>query len=144
MKQHRHLQRPGAQSGIALLEALVGILIFAIGVLGVVGLQISMTRAQTQSKYRIDAANLASELIGLISVDVSNVEKYGVKTCPKHPPCADWQQKVGATLPGGAGGAEVQVMSVDAHTVDIAVQWSQPGDDPHTYSTTTTISRRIP
>ena len=52
------------QSGVMLLEALIAILIFSLGVLGVVGMQASAIAASRDAKYRTDAALLANEIIG--------------------------------------------------------------------------------
>jgi type IV pilus assembly protein PilV len=52
------------QSGIMLIEALIAILIFSIGILGVVGIQASAIAASRDAKFRTDAGLLANELIG--------------------------------------------------------------------------------
>lgn len=52
-----------SQSGVMLIEALVAILIFSVGILGIVGLQASAAKASTDAKYRSEAALLANELI---------------------------------------------------------------------------------
>ena len=54
----------GRQSGVMLIEALIALLIFSIGILGIVGLQSSAVTASSDAKYRSDAALLANELIG--------------------------------------------------------------------------------
>ena len=56
--------RPGNQGGSILLEALIAILIFSLGILAVVGMQTTAVRAATDAKYRSDASLLANELIG--------------------------------------------------------------------------------
>ena len=65
-----------AQRGFMLLEVLVALLIFSIGVLGIVGLQASMTKAQTGSKFRADAAFLAQRLVGGMWSDRSGLNNY--------------------------------------------------------------------
>jgi len=52
------------QSGVMLLEALIGILIFSLGILAVVGLQAASIKVAADSKYRSDASLLANNLIG--------------------------------------------------------------------------------
>lgn len=53
-----------SQSGVMLIEALLAILIFSIGVLGIIALQGSAIKASTDAKYRSEAALLANDLIG--------------------------------------------------------------------------------
>ena len=61
--------RPPCRSarGVALIEALVGLLIFSFGVLGLIGLQATMSKAQTGAKFRADASNLTAELLGVMA-----------------------------------------------------------------------------
>ena len=122
--------------GIALIEALVGILILAIGILGIFGLQVSMTRAQTSGKFRSDAAYLASELVGSMWGDFPNLNQYTTGNCAAHPRCADWQAKVGNVLPGGI----VKQLLTDANgNVTITIDWTVPGEGTHEYTTVTSV-----
>jgi type IV pilus modification protein PilV len=59
------------QSGFFLIEALVAILIFSLGVLGMVALGGTAMGAQTDARYRTDAAALADELASAIVVNVA-------------------------------------------------------------------------
>ena len=62
MKQHFHQTR--RQSGVMLIEALIALLIFSVGILGIVGMQSAAVQASGDAKYRSDAALLANQLIG--------------------------------------------------------------------------------
>jgi len=55
----RHIQR-----GSMLLEALISILIFSIGILGIVGLQANSIKISSDAKYRSDASLLANQYLG--------------------------------------------------------------------------------
>ena len=61
LRSAKHL--PGRQAGSYLLEALVAILIFAFGVLGLIGLLGSSIRVTNEARYRSEAANLAGGMI---------------------------------------------------------------------------------
>lgn len=52
------------QAGSVLLEALIAILIFSMGILAIVGMQTTAVKAASDAKYRSDASLLANELIG--------------------------------------------------------------------------------
>ena len=54
------------QQGIVLLEALIAILIFSIGILGLVGLQAVMIKNSTDARFRSDASVIAQQRIGQI------------------------------------------------------------------------------
>ena len=122
-----------ANSGVVLLESLISIVIFAVGVLGMVGLQASMTKAQTSSKYRGDASYLASGLIGTMWSDniAANLPNYTTAQCANYAPCNEWQSKVAIALPGGSA-----AVTVDAsNNVTVTIQWSVPGEGAHNYTT---------
>lgn len=122
----------GPQHGVALLEALIGMLIFAFGVLGLVGLQASMTQAQTSAKFRADAAVLASDLFGLVQTDnYANLGRYSTGGCAGYARCNDWLLKVKATLPA----ADVSFgTTVASGTIDLAISWQQARQDRSTYN----------
>lgn len=129
--------------GIALVEALVSILIFTTGILGMVGLQAAMMRAQGSAKYRADAAALAGELIGTMwgeSANASSANLVNYVSTPEatctHTPCVQWLTKVASSLPKGAA-----VVVTDASTgrTTVSISWTLPTDGLHTYVTTTSI-----
>lgn len=55
---------PNRQAGFALLESVLGILIFSIGILALVGLQGTAAKQAAGSQYRTEAALAANELVG--------------------------------------------------------------------------------
>lgn len=117
------------QSGIALLEALVGFLIFTIGVLGLIGLQASMTRAQTSAKYRAEASLLANEVIGVMWGDApGNQANFAGAACAGYARCSEWQNKVSALLPEGTG---LVVHDPMRGQVEVTITWSQPDEGEH-------------
>jgi type IV pilus assembly protein PilV len=129
-------RRARASKGFSLIEVLVGILIFAVGVLGIVGLQVSMTRAQTAGKFRSDAAYLANELIGSMWGDIPNIAKYASAQCASHGPCADWAAKVVTLLPGGTTVVTSDAASGEVH---ITIKWTVPNEGDHVYETWTNV-----
>ena len=62
-----HLQQH--QSGAYLLEALIGILIFSLGVLGIVGLQAASLRSTSDDAIRAEAVLAANQYIGQMWTD---------------------------------------------------------------------------
>lgn len=120
--------------GFALLEVLVALLVTAVGVLGVVGLQGAMTRAQTSTTFRGEAAYLAQQLIGGMWVDRANLAAYATATCGST--CEDWQNNVARRLPAGTS-----TVTVNAATgaVTIEIRWTAPGEATNRFTTATTI-----
>jgi len=62
-----------SQSGIMLLEALIAILIFSLGILTVVALQATSIKLTGDAKYRTNATLLANQLIGQMWVSPGDV-----------------------------------------------------------------------
>ncbi len=135
------------QSGVMLLEALIAILIFSLGVLGIVGMQASTIKGSRDAKYRADAGLLANELIGEMWVgdrDASTLVPIFQGDGPLNPAITDgasytaWATRVAATLPGAttypplvrfpvvgtAGPAETRTPS----TAEVTVFWKVPND----------------
>lgn len=55
---------PRRQSGSVILESMIAVLVFSLGILGIVGLQAASIKASSDAKYRSEASLLANELIG--------------------------------------------------------------------------------
>jgi type IV pilus assembly protein PilV len=125
--------------GVMLIEALVAVLIFAFGVLGLVGLQATMTKAQSTAKYRADAAFLAQQVLGTMWSDAPNLANYATANCAGYARCNSWAAKVASTLP--AGTAAVTLVGSD---ITVAITWTQPNEGSHTFSTRTTIAFNTP
>ena len=69
------------QTGAYLLEALIGILIFALGVLGIVGLQAASLRTTTDSALRAEAVFAANQLLGQMWADDETSLLAGCNDC---------------------------------------------------------------
>lgn len=77
MRTYRFASR---QSGSFLLEAVIGIIIFFIGVLGLIALQANSIAIQADSQYRIEAANFTDRMLGQINLNVSRDANGNVST----------------------------------------------------------------
>jgi type IV pilus assembly protein PilV len=60
-----------AESGFFLIEAMVAILIFALGVLGLVAMGGTAVSSQSDAQYRTDASSLADAIAGQIAVSIN-------------------------------------------------------------------------
>jgi type IV pilus assembly protein PilV len=117
------------QQGVALLEALVGILIFSVGILAMIGLQAQAIRNTVEAKYRTEAAYLANQVIGQMWVDRDNLDAYDTAGGANQN-MVNWRQQVAGTLPGVvAAGANSPTIDVDTSQVTVTIFWRMPGDD---------------
>lgn len=124
-----------------MIEALIAILIFSLATLGLLGLQVSMSRAQTSAKYRADAAYLANELVGTVWTDAANIGSYTGANCASYTPCSEWLKRVSAALPGGAASASVDTNN---GAVSLEIRWQVPNESPHRLTTSTSINANVP
>ena len=69
------------QRGAMLLEALIAILIFSMGILALMGMQVTAINTVSESKYRSDAGFLANRIIGQIWADRANIGTYACNPC---------------------------------------------------------------
>jgi len=135
MTRHAMSKRVRAARGFMLLEALIAMLVFSFGVLGIVGLQAAMTKAQTQSKVRTDAALLAQQLIGAMWADGTNIANYATASCAGYARCNDWKARVAAALPNAA-----TTVVLNGADVTITILWTPPNEPEHKYTTTSSVA----
>ena len=113
-----------AQQGVVLVEAMVAILIFSMGVLAVVGLQAAMIKNTADSKFRADASYIAQQRIGTMWSDPGNLASY-----------LEANTDISALLPGG-----LRTTAQSGVQFTVTVTWQQPGEAQHNYTTIATIS----
>jgi type IV pilus assembly protein PilV len=138
--QRRRAVDRDASRGVMLIEALIAILLFSVGILAVVGLQGAMTKAQSAAKFRGDAAYLASEAIGTMWGDAANLASYATAPCAAYARCNEWKSRVENKLPGGTVAVTVG-NGANAGVVDVTIGWSTPHEGAHNYTTSTVILR---
>ena len=68
------------QSGMMLLEALLGILIFSIGILAMVAMQARSVSTLADAQYRVEAVNLANRLLSQIWVNADRSNAAALQT----------------------------------------------------------------
>jgi type IV pilus assembly protein PilV len=122
---------------VILIEALIGILIFSIGILALLGMQGAAIKNTTDARYRSEAAFLATQVVGQMWVDLANLASYDTDNAAAYGARDTWVNKVASTLPGvTVGGARTPTIQVGpdpglglaVQEVRVTVQWQQPGD----------------
>lgn len=157
MKQRKRQRIPCYQSGSTMLEALIAILIFSLGILSLVGLLGTSVKDTANSAYRTQASLLANEIVGQMwagSQTIANptdtaVQNYLATFKGSGAATTTWRTKVENTLPGitkpaedeEGGGSNLPVIEVDGNNnVTVTLFWKAPGDSSaHKYVMTTRI-----
>lgn len=97
-----------------LVEVLVAVLIFSLGILAVIGLQAVAVTNVSDAKYRADASLIANQLIGQMWVDQGNLASYG---------SADGKVTDLAELPNGK-----RKVTINGQAVTVEITWQAPTD----------------
>ena len=152
MRPHAGLTQ--SQRGVMLIEALVGILIFSIGILAIIMMQTQAISAQSDAQYRIEAANFASQLASTLwlnttrnngTVDTTSIASFDHQTTSgawcafsgstsTNSLVSTWVDKV-SNASSGLPGVQSNMLSVATDTtasgynkVTIQVCWKSPTD----------------
>jgi type IV pilus assembly protein PilV len=127
-----------SQQGVMLLEALIGILIFSLGVLALVAMQAVSISNVSNARYRTEAAFLANEIIGQMWMDrgtnLANVDTYAYSGGGASGALGGWVAKVNLLMPKAATyPPSIQINNVavaagmpPAREVIVTVRWRAP------------------
>lgn len=123
-------QQPSdAQRGVVLLEALVSVLLFSMGVLALVGLQAAMIKNTSDSKFRSEASYIAQQRVGLMWADPDNAAAL-----------IETDTVIDNLLPTGRR-TVAQPDSVNfPERFEVTVTWRQPGESQHRFTTIANIA----
>lgn len=145
------------QRGAMLLEALVGLLIFSIGILGMVGMQAASIQNTAAASYRTEASYLTNQIISTMWADKDNLAAYSLNAggarCATgasntaNPNLAAWLQNDVSRLPGNASaasgvqGLQQQIVIGANNLVTVTLCWQGPKDaNPHNFVATAQIN----
>lgn len=126
----------GKEKGSVLLEGLIAILVFSMGILAIVGLQVAAIKTVADSQYRLEASFLANRLIAQMWTDTGNIANYAL---PGGAAAANWKSEVTALLPGANNSPPtVSIIgdSVSGYTITIRLNWKAAAEtSAHNYTT---------
>lgn len=125
------------QNGSVILEALIAILIFSIGILALVGMQVTTINTVSDAKYRADASFLTDQIIGVMwasrtsTTNASGVVSFSPDTTFACNPCSAangnaatqaWAaSNVAGLLPGATS-----AIAVSGAQVTVTLSWQPP------------------
>ena len=110
-----------SEQGVVLIEVMIAVLIFSMGILAVAGLQAAMIKNTSDSKYRADASFIAQQSLGRMWADPTHLSVYAVGV-----------EDISDQLPNGT--REV-TLPIAGGEVKVEINWQVPGQDAHKYVT---------
>lgn len=129
-----------SQHGSALLEALIAIVVFSLGLLALAGAQANAIRAQGEARARADAAFVANQVVGdLWSLTTNQLAGCAGTYTADTDGCggAQWGPRLAESLPNG----ELEI-EVDNSQVTLTLTWQSPGsNEVRRYDHVANISR---
>jgi type IV pilus assembly protein PilV len=140
------------QTGAYLLEALVGILIFSLGVLGIVGLQAAALRTTTDNSLRAEAVFAATQLMGQMWADVQGNLVTNYSSAPAGAAYTAWATELKSAQVGAwfqdptvdfANAACNAAPSPTSSSVFIQIFWQSPDGVQHNYATCGLIGQNL-
>src|SRR5262249_31762025 len=143
------------QSGYMLLEVLIGILVFSLGILGLLGMQAIATKSVLDARSRSEAGKYASQLIGEMWLNRANLTSYAYPGSGSVPSVLQaWHNQVTCAgsptppycLPGAGTAGNLPVIVINnpptlagtgasGNEISITIYWQAPGGDKHSYQT---------
>ncbi|WP_332107396.1 type IV pilus modification protein PilV [Variovorax sp. RA8] len=109
-----------AQRGVAMIEVLVSILLFSLGILGLIGLQTRAMNFSVDAADRNRAALLANEIASTMWLNNSITVDTSAGTA--------WATRIADVSKDGLPGATATVAPVTTlvNTADITIEWAPP------------------
>jgi len=145
MNKRHSIRRAGAAlaRGIVMIDALIAIVIFSIGILGMVSLQAAAVKMAGDAKYRSDAAMFADQIIAQMwGDDPKNLKTTYASSGTKY---TTWAGAISKILPGIDTTTKTNLPTIDVGTdnlVTVTVNWKSPNDTSvHSYVSITQITR---
>lgn len=142
-------RRPRTERGSFLLEALISVLIVALGILGLIALQARAIQGVDDAQYRAEAAFLANALLGQMWVYDRTKLQSDFDSSLTGPAYTEFKAWVGQRLPGANLAANAPVVTITqpgptptSTNVLIRVFWQAPGEtvpQPHRYEIVATV-----
>ena len=136
--------------GFTLVEVLVAILVFSLGVLGLVRLQATAVKMSSDARHRAEATWLADQLLARMLIsDPATASAFahragaGAACAPTgpnstHPLVTEWLAQVSATFPRAA--PEAQQIVVNGTDVTVRLCWrSGENEEPRSFE----VSNRV-
>ena len=116
-----------SSQGFVLIEVLVALLIFALGMLGLLGFQANAAKLTTESQFRTDAASIVDELFG--EMRVADPTKIATEYSSGGTALGNWEKNRLVELGSNAKLDSIKVVAGPSNSfqVDVQVSWTVPG-----------------
>lgn len=126
----KHIVQKEYMHGVVMLEALIAILIFSMGILAIVGLQAAMVKNTSDARYRAEATFIAQQKLGEIWTNIASHDALSGYVIAN--------EDISNLLPDGQ--RIVEVTAAPECQVTVTVQWQLPGEEIHRHRTSARLN----
>lgn len=112
--------------GFSLIEVLVSMTIFSVGVLGLLGMYANSVTNYSDAKYRTDATLLAESLINSMWVNRANVANYAYGGTGANTTLTSWLAEMNSALPKAVAVVTVGATTATGTQVTVQINWQPP------------------
>lgn len=125
MRTRYPLRTLRAQSGVALLESMIAVVILAIGLIGTLVLQTRSQAALSEAGMRVEATIAAGELLGVMNSDLGNLDGYALAAgATPGPRLSEWRAALASRLPNSVVTVAIEpAANTERTAVTIEITW---------------------
>jgi type IV pilus assembly protein PilV len=115
--------------GSALIESLLAVLIFSVGLLSLLALLTATLKESDNARYRSEASLLATDLVSRMWSGERSLSSLRQRFDPLADEYQRWLERVQSTLPGVTNNKNLPELLIDdERTITLTLRWQIPSD----------------
>jgi type IV pilus assembly protein PilV len=115
--------------GSALIESLLAMLVFSVGLLSLLALLTATLKESDNARFRSDASLLASDLVSRMWSGERSLQALRQRFMPSADEYQRWLERVRSTLPGITDNQNLPELLIDdERNITLTLHWQTPSD----------------
>jgi type IV pilus assembly protein PilV len=115
--------------GSALIESLLAVLVFSVGLLSLLALLTATLKESDNARYRSEASLLATDLVSRMWSGERSLQSLRQRFTPAADEYQRWLERVRSTLPGITDNQNLPELLIDdERTIRLTLRWQIPSD----------------
>jgi len=115
--------------GSALIESLLAVLVFSVGLLSLLALLTATLKESNNARYRSEASLLATDLVSRMWSGKRSLQSLRQRFTPAADEYQRWLERVRSTLPGVTDNQNLPELLIDdERTITLTLRWQIPSD----------------
>jgi type IV pilus assembly protein PilV len=115
--------------GSALIESLLAVLVFSVGLLSLLALLTATLKESNNARYRSEASLLATDLVSRMWSGERSLQSLRQRFTPAADEYQRWLERVRSTLPGVTDNQNLPELLIDdERRITLTLHWQTPSD----------------